>query len=141
MAGSRIPDVYNAGIDALIADATLIGSSLLNGAKVFGSVPEDTIPPYLWVLGGREVIWAEGFNQDDSREIDLDAIVVSKYRGTKEADDIISRVMVVWDTDATWAGVSGYAGHTFVENREPAFAEIAGEVLIERALKWRVYVN
>jgi len=141
MAGSRIPDVYNAGIDALKSDGTLISQSLLNGAKVYGVVPEDTIPPYLWVLGGREVIWAEGFNQDDSREIDLDAVVVSKYRGTKEADDIISQVMVVWDTDATWASVSGYAGHTFVENREPAFTEIAGEVWIERALKWRVWVN
>lgn len=141
MAGSRIPDVTNAAIDALKADATLIGSTLLNGSKVYSAVPEDTILPYVWVLGGREGIWAEGFNGDDSREVDIDVFAISKYRGTKEVDDIISRVMVVLDTDATWAGVSGYAGHTFVENREPAPSEVAGEVWFERPLKWRVWVN
>jgi hypothetical protein len=141
MAGSRIPDVFNASVDALKVDATLIGASLLNGAKVYSAVPEDTVPPYLWVMGGREVVWAEGFNQDDSREVDLDAIAISKYRGTSQVDDIINRVMVVWDTDSTWSSVVGYAGHAFIENREPAFTEIAGEVYIERALKWRVWVN
>lgn len=141
MAGSRIPDVLNAAVDALKVDATLIGAALLNGAKVYSAVPEDTVPPYLWVMGGREVIWAEEFNQDDSREVDIDAIAVSKYRGTKEVDDIISRVMEVLDATATWSGVSGYAGHTFVENRAPAFAEIAGEIWIERSLQWRVWVN
>jgi hypothetical protein len=141
MAGSRIPDVFNAGLDALNADATLTGALLLNGPKAYSAVPEDIIPPYLWVLGGREVIWAEGFNADDSREVDLDAIAISKYRGTSQADDIISRVMEVWDNAATWASVVGYAAHQFVENREPAFTEIAGEVYIERALKWRVMVN
>jgi hypothetical protein len=141
MAGSRVPDVLNAAVDALKVDATLIGAGLLNGAKVYSSVPEDTVPPYLWVMGGREVIWAEGFNQDDSREVDIDAIAISKYRGTKEVDDIISRVIEVLDTPATWAGVSGYAGHTLVENRAPAFAEMAGEIWIERSLQWRVQVN
>jgi hypothetical protein len=141
MAGSRIPDVFNAAVDALKADATLIGSTLLNGAKVYSLVPEDTVPPYLWIMGGREVIWAEGFNADDSREVDLDAIALSKHRGTMQVDDIISRVMEVLDLPATWAGVSGYAGHTLVENRAPAFTEMAGEIWIERALQWRVWVN
>jgi hypothetical protein len=141
MAGSRVPDVLNAAVDALIADATLIGVGLLNGAKVYSSVPEDTVPPYLWVMGGREVIWAEAFRSDDAREVDIDAIAISKYRGTKEVDDIISRVIEVLDTPATWAGVSGYAGHTLVENRAPAFAEMAGEIWIERSLQWRVQVN
>lgn len=141
MAGSRIPDVFNAAVDALKADATLIGSTLLNGAKVYSLVPEDTVPPYLWIMGGREVIWAEGFNADDSREVDIDAIALSKHRGTMQVDDIISRVMEVLDLPATWAGVSGYAGHTFVENRAPAFTEMAGEIWIERALQWRVWVN
>jgi hypothetical protein len=141
MAGSRIPDVFNAAVDALKADATLIGPTLLNGAKVYSAVPEDTVPPYVWVMGGREVIWTEAFNSDDAREVDIDAIAISKHRGTKEVDDIIDRVMVVLDTRSTWTGVTGYAGHTFVENREPAFTEIAGEVWIERALKWRVQVN
>ncbi len=141
MAGSRIPDVFNAAVDALASDATLIGASLLNGPKVYSAVPEDTVPPYLWVMGGREVIWAEGFNADDSREVDIDAFAISKYRGTKQVDDIINRVMEVLDTASTWTGVSGYAAHMFVENREPAFTEIAGEVWIERALKWRVLVN
>jgi hypothetical protein len=141
MAGSRVPDVLNAAVDALKVDATLIGVGLLNGAKVYSSVPEDTVPPYLWVMGGREVIWADAMRSHDAREVDLDAIAISKYRGTKEADDIIDRVMEVLDTDATWTGVTGYAGHTFVENRAPAFTEIAGEVWIERALTWRVWVN
>lgn len=141
MAGSRIPDVFNAAVDALLADATLIGESLLNGAKVYSAVPEDTVPPYVWIMGGREVIWAEGFNADDSREVDIDAIAISKYRGTSQVDDIINRVMLVLDTTSTWTGVNGYAAHMFVENREPAFTEIAGEVWIERALKWRVLVN
>jgi hypothetical protein len=141
MAGSRVPDVLNAAFDALIADATLIGAQLLNGAKVYSSVPEDTVPPYLWVMGGREVIWAEAFRSDDAREVDIDAIAISKYRGTKQVDDIISRVIEVLDTPATWAGVSGYAGHTMIENRAPAFAEMAGEIWIERSLQWRVQVN
>jgi hypothetical protein len=141
MAGSRVPDVLNAAVDALKVDATLIGVGLLNGAKVYSSVPEDTVPPYLWIMGGREVIWAEGFNGDDSREVDIDAIAISKHRGTKEVDDIINRVIEVLDTAGTWSGVSGYAGHTLVENRAPAFAEMAGEVWIERALQWRVWVN
>lgn len=141
MAGSRVPDVLNAAVDTLKADATLIASALLNGAKVYSVVPEDTVPPYLWVLGGREIIWAEGFNADDSREVDIDAVAISKYRGTKEVDDIISRVIEVLDTASTWSGVSGYAGHTLVDNRAPAFAEMAGEVWIERSLQWRVWVN
>jgi hypothetical protein len=141
MAGSRIPDVFNAAVDALVADVTLIGSTLLDGPKVYGAVPQGTIPPYLWVMGGREVIWAEAFRSDDGREVDIDAFAISKYRGTKEVDDIIDRVMEVWDTAATWAGVSGYAGHTLVENREPAITELGGEVYFERGLKWRVWVN
>jgi hypothetical protein len=141
MAGSRVPDVLNAAVDALIADATLIGVGLLNGAKVYSSVPEDTVPPYLWVMGGREVLWAESFRSHDPREVDIDAIAISKYRGTKEVDDIISRVIEVLDMPATWAGVSGYAGHTMIENRAPAFAEMAGEIWIERSLQWRVQVN
>jgi hypothetical protein len=141
MAGSRIPDVFNASIDALKADATLIGSTLLNGAKVYSLVPEDTVPPYLWIMGGREVIWAEAFRSDDAREVDIDAIAISKHRGTKEVDDIISRVIEVLDLPATWASVSGYAGHTLVENRAPVFAEMAGEIWIERSVQWRVWVN
>jgi hypothetical protein len=141
MAGSRVPDVLNAAVDALKVDATLIGVGLLNGAKVYSSVPEDTVPPYLWVMGGREVIWAEAFRSDDAREVDIDAIAISKYRGTKQVDDIISRVIEVLDTPATWADVLGYAGHTLVENRAPAFAEMAGEIWIERSLQWRVQVN
>jgi hypothetical protein len=141
MAGSRVPDVLNAAVDALKVDATLIGVGLLNGAKVYSLVPEDTAPPYLWIMGGREVIWAEAMRSDDAREVDIDAIAISKYRGTKEVDDIISRVIEVLDTPATWAGVSGYAGHTLVENRAPAFAEMAGEIWIERSLQWRVQVN
>lgn len=139
MAGSRIPDVFNAAIDALKADATLI--ALLGGAKVYSAVPEDTTSPYLWVLGGREVIWAEGFNDDDSREVDIDVFAISKYRGTKEVDDIISRAMEVLDAEATWAGVSGYAANGFIENQAPAPTELAGEVWFERGLKWRVQVN
>jgi hypothetical protein len=141
MAGSRIPDVFNAAVDALKADATLIGASLLNGAKVYGVVPEDTAPPYLWILGGREVIWAEAFNSDDGREVDVDVVAISKYRGTKEVDDVISRVMEVLDMAATWTGVVGYAAHGLIENRAPAFTEVAGEIWIERALQWRVQVN
>jgi hypothetical protein len=141
MAGSRIPDVFNAAIDALIADATLIGSTLLDGPKVYSAVPEDTIPPYLWVMGGREVIWVESFLSHDGREVDIDAIAISKYRGTKEVDDIISRVIEVLELPATWSGVSGYAGHTLVENRAPAFVEMAGEIWIERSVQWRVQVN
>lgn len=141
MAGSRVPDVVNAAVDALNADATLIGSTLLNGAKNYTLVPQDTAPPYNWVLGGREVPWAEGFNGDDSREVDVKIVAYSKYRGTKQVDDIISRVMVVLDTDATWAGISGIAGHTFVENGEPEPADIAGEVWFGRPLTWRVFVN
>jgi hypothetical protein len=47
----------------------------------------------------------------------------------------------VLDERSTWTGVSGYAGHYFVENREPATTEVAGEVWFDRALKWRVQVN
>jgi hypothetical protein len=138
---SRIPDVFDAALEALKADATLIGSTLLNGAKVYGAVPEDTIPPYVWVLSGDEVPWAEAFRSHDPRQVDIDIVAISKYRGTKQVDDIISRAMAVLDTAATWAGVSGYAGHEFVINRKPAFTEIGGEVWIERNLLWRVQVN
>jgi hypothetical protein len=141
MAGSRVPDVASAAIAALVADATLIGSTLLNGAKVYSLVPEDTVLPYLWVLGGREVIWAEGFNQDESREVDVDVVAISRHRGTKQVDDIIDRVMEVLDTDATWTGITGYAGHMLVENRAPGFGELSGEVVIERMVTWRVWVN
>jgi hypothetical protein len=138
---SRIPDVFNAALDALKTDATLIGPTLLDGDKVYGAVPEDTVPPYVWVLSGDEVPWAESFRSQDPRQVDIDVIVISKYRGTAEVDDIISRAMAVLDTAATWAGVSGYASHEFVINRKPAFSEMAGEVWIERALLWRVQVN
>jgi hypothetical protein len=141
MAGSRVPDVLNAAVDALKVDATLIGVGLLNGAKVYSSVPEDTASPYVWVLGGDEAPWAEVFRSQDARQVDLDIVAISNYRGTKQVDDIISRVMEVLDTAATWSGVSGYAAHEFVKNNKPGAAELAGEVWFERMLTWRVMVN
>jgi hypothetical protein len=138
---SRIHDIFNAALDALKADATLIGPTLLDGDKVYGAVPEDTIPPYVWVLSGDEVPWADSFRSHDAKQVDLDVVAISKYRGTKEVDDIISRVMQVLDTRSTWTGVSGYDSHEFMINTKPAFTEIAGEVWIERSLQWRVRVN
>ena len=109
MAGSLIPDVVNAAVDALVADATL--TTLLGGtAKVYTYVPETTQPPYVLVQGGREIPWAERFDatgDDGARDVQVTTVAVSRYRGTKEADDITARILTVLLTVATWSGVSG----------------------------------
>lgn len=141
MAGSRIPDVVNAAVDALKADATLIGASLLNGSKVYTHVPENAVAPWLVVLGGQETPWAESQNDDDDRECQVDVVAVSKYRGTTQVDAIISRAIDVLTTHGTWTGVTGYAGCAFVINRAPVPSEIGGEMWFERSATVTVYLN
>jgi hypothetical protein len=142
MAGSRLSDVTNAAVDALVADsalATLLGGS----AKVFTHIPEDTPVPYVLVLGGLELPWAESFEPgDDAREVEVDMLVVSAYRGTKEIDAITNRGLEVLTTHGSWSGnVTGYAGCGFRRCERPAMSELTGRIYFERLSTVVVWVN
>jgi hypothetical protein len=145
MAGSRLSDVTNAAVDALVADsalATLLGGS----AKVFTHIPEDTPVPYVLVLGGQEIPWVESFEPgDDAREVEVDMLVVSAYRGTKEIDAITNRGLEVLTTHASWnegsAAVVGYAGCGFRRCERPAMSELTGRIYFERLSTVVVWVN
>lgn len=141
MAGSRVADVVNAAVDALVADATLIGASWLNGAKVYTHVPLDTDPPYVVVLGGDEVPWAEVFESDSARQVDVNVRAVSVYRGTKQVDGLANLIMTRLTTNSTWTGVSGYSANWFVRNAAPTLTEVNGVLWFERLVTVRVCVN
>ena len=119
MAGSRVPDVVNAAVDALRDDSTL--ATLLGGEKVYTHVPEKTVTPYAMVMGGDEIPWAETMELGDDgdsggRQIDVIVQLVSTYRGSSQVDDLASRVMVVLTDAATWAAVSGFQVALFIRN-------------------------
>lgn len=135
MAGSRVRDCVNAAVDALKADAALIAilNPPANGGgevpKVYTHVPQSTEAPYAQVLGGDEIPWAPtlveygigsplGTDGGDSggRQVDVVVQCVSTYRGTKEVDNIASRVMEVLTDDATWSAVVGFQLAEFVRN-------------------------
>lgn len=125
MARSRMPDVVAAAVTALAGDATL--ADLLGGAKAYTHVPQNTDPPYCWVLGGDEVPWGVTFTDmaspsDDGdnggRQCDVLVQCVSTYRGTAEVDGLASRVMDVLTDRATWVGtdLAGFELAEFVRN-------------------------
>ncbi len=127
MAGSRVRDCVNAAIDALKADTTLL--ALVGAAtKVDTHIRQGTDTPYVMLLGGDEIPWAVTFEQTlgspldtdggdgGGRQVDVIAQCVSTYRGTKEVDEIASRVLEVLTDDATWAQVTGFRLAEFVRN-------------------------
>lgn len=136
MAGSRIPDVVAAAVTALAADATLIG--LLGGAKAYTHVPQNSDPPWVWVLGGDEVPWAVTFAETDSpadygdsggRQCDVLVQCASTYRGTKEVDGIADAVMQVLTDNDTWSATAlfGFQVAEFVRNSALPPADLFGD--------------
>ncbi len=115
MAGSQVPAVVNAAVDALKTDTTLSG--LLGGAKVYTNVPQGTDVPWVQVLGGDEIPWATTFGDDDgSRQVDLLATCVTTYKGTQQVDGIASAVMSVLLENAPWLGIDEYEEVELVRN-------------------------
>jgi hypothetical protein len=117
VAGSRVPDVVNAAVDGLRADATLISASLLNGSKVFTHVEQGTTTPYCVVLGGDEAPWSETFGEDNGgRTVDVLVQCVSTYKGSKQVDDVASQVMETLLDSDTWSAVDDFGAVQFVRN-------------------------
>jgi hypothetical protein len=125
MAASRVPDVVAAAVTALQDDATL--TTLVGSGHVQTHIPQGTDPPYVWVMGGDELPWALTFAQftdttvsdggdNGARTVDVRATCVSTYRGSKQVEDMASRVLEVLTTDATWATVTGFQVADFVRN-------------------------
>lgn len=127
MAGSRVPDIVNAAVDSLQADAAL--TTLLGGAKSYTHVPKGTDPPYNLVLGGDEVPWVQTFastsdvspdetdgGDSGGRQVDVNVQCFSVFRGSAQVDDVASRVMEVLTDDDTWSGVTGFQLADFVRN-------------------------
>lgn len=153
MAASRVPDVVNAAVDALVAETAL--TTLLGGAKAYTHVPKGTDPPYVLVLGGDEVPWATGFVcQDGSpivtdsadsggRQVDVIVQCVSTFRGSAEVDDIASTVMDVLTDNATWSGVTGFQITQLVRNLAQFPQDVFGDgvVWFQRQLTIRVTVG
>jgi len=84
-------------------------------------VPDNTHPPYLWVVGGREVPIEPTFARKSRRLVQVLVTAVSSQRGTAEVDALTSRVIDVLAPDGTpGSAVTGFnAVWEFVENREP----------------------
>jgi hypothetical protein len=138
MAGSRVPDVTNAAIDALVADSTL--TTLLGGAaKCYTHVPEDTAPPYVFLLGGQERPWEPSFRDESAREVEVDCLIVSAYRGTTELDNIAHQVITRLTADGTYSGVTGYAGNEFKVNERPYVEQVEGRMFFSRRVTLCVY--
>lgn len=124
MAGSRMPDVVEAAVSALQADAAL--TTLLGGAKSYTHVPLNTDPPYALVMGGDEVPWAvtqvqelgtfDDGGDNGARACDVWVQCASTYRGTKQVDGIASRVLEVLTDEGTWYGIDGFSLVEFVRN-------------------------
>lgn len=120
MAGSRVRDCVNAAVDALKVDATLLAT--LGTSKVGTHLAQGTDAPYVLVMGGDEIPWAETmeFDGDDGdsggRQVDVLVQCVSTYRGTSQVDTIADRVMEVLTSAATWSAVSGFAVAVFIRN-------------------------
>jgi hypothetical protein len=130
VAASRVPDCVNAAVDGLKADATLIAAGLLGSAKVYTHVPQGTDAPYVLIIGGDEVPWAETFTMESfvspattdggdsgGRMVDVVAQIVSVYRGSKQVDDVASRVLEVLTDVDTWAGVTDFQLAQFIRNQ------------------------
>ena len=127
MAGSRVRDCVNAAVDALKADSALLALVGLV-TKVDTHIRQGTDAPYTQVLGGEEIPWAPVLIQtigspletdggdSGGRQVDVIVQCVSTYRGTKEVDQIASRVMEVLTDDATWRLVTGFQLAEFVRN-------------------------
>ena len=122
MSGSARPAVTAAVIAALAGDAALV-SALGGSPKVWVNVPDGTVAPYLWVLGGEEIPIERAMGGHAHRRgVGLEITAVSSHRGTAEVDALISRVIEV-----VLAGpaVVGYtAVWRFVVNRRPVQIEV-----------------
>lgn len=138
--GSRVSDVTNAAIDALVADATL-KAALGGTAKVYSHVPEDTVPPYVVVLGGQELPWVFASQDDTGRDVELEVVAVSAYRGTKEVDALINLALLVITDPATYGSVSGFALVRFDRNSRPLMQMLEGRVWYERHATARLYLE
>lgn len=141
MTGSALPTVINAAVDALVADSTLTG--LLGTAKVYTFVPDNTVAPYVWVVGGREVPWGVAFGgaAQTGREVEVLVDVVSAYRGTNQVDTICSRVLTVLLTPTTWSSVTGWSHVAFSSIERPIREVVNGVVYVWRTCIVRVTVN
>jgi len=142
MAGSHVPAVVDAAVDALRLDSTLAGQ--LTAAKIYTHVPQGTDPPYAWVLGGEELPWAMAFGDDAGfRQVDLMVTVVSTYRGTVEVDELGSLVLDVLLEDAAWSNLVGYAQVEFVRNTAlpPTDLLTDGVMWFLRTIVVRVFVS
>ena len=127
MAGSRVADCVNAAVDTLRADVTLTG--LLSTAKVYTHVPQGTTAPFVLVMGGDEIPWADSFampsdlspgttdgGDSGGRQVDVNVQVVSTYKGSTEVDSIADRLMEVLTDVDTWDQLSGWQMTAFVRN-------------------------
>ena len=130
MAASRVPDVVEAAVAALVND----------GAVAYTHVPKGTDPPYELVMGGTEIPFAPGFVCDpfgspaggdmgDSggRQVDVIVSCVSTFRGSAEVDDMASDAMAILTTLATWIGVAGFQAVDFVSNTATVPQDLAGD--------------
>lgn len=139
MSGLRSRDVVNAAVDALSADATL--TTLLGTSKVYTHVPQGTEAPYVLLMAGREAPILETFDDDASRSVEIMAMVVSTYRGTKELDAIADQCTATLTAHATYAGISGYTANRFVEAERPTVEDVDGTLYYQRRVIVAVWVQ
>lgn len=140
MATLRVADVVNAAVDALKADSAL--TTLLGGtAKVYNHVPDDTVPPYVLVMGGREAEALRSFRDETGREVDILTEAVSSYRGSLQVDQITARIVTVLTTDGTYSSVTGYLASEFVESPEPESSLVDGRPYYIRSATCRVLLD
>lgn len=144
MAGSRVAACVNVAVDTLKADAGVL--AILTTAKVYTHVPQTTDAPYLMVLGGDEVPWAEtwevGSDSGDSggRQVDVAVRCVSQYRGSAQVDDLADAVMTALIDRDAWSALSGFQLVQFVRNQSQPPSDLSsdGVMWFERVVTVRV---
>lgn len=143
MAGLRLGDVTAAAITALNADTSI--TTALGGSKSYANVPEETQPPYVFLVGGAEVPWVESFSasgDDGGRQVDVIAEVWSKAFGTKEVDAISNLVLTRLTTESTWRpSVTGYAGMHFVGTSPIQKYQVDGTMWVMRTTTVQLYLS
>jgi len=140
MRGSILPEVVAQVVTMLRADTALAG--LLADAdgepKVWTNVPIGTVPPYLWVVSNHEEDAPRKLGAGHyGRTCTVKVIPVSRYRGTKELDDLGNLVMQILERQPLT--ITGFlqAGIVWDVTHGPVFMEAEGGPQVMRELIFR----
>lgn len=139
-AGSILPEVVAQVVGLLRGDTTLAGllADADGDVKVYTNVPVGTVPPYLWVVSNNEEPLPAKLGAGHyGRSCTVKVIPVSRYRGTKELDDLGNLIMEVLERQPLTIPLYRQAGLVWDVTHGPVFLEAEGGPQVMRELIFR----